>query len=60
MASGSWIGCEVEQVLLVHPVIGLLVFDDSGEAHEAAEDIGAQFDLNEIGVLKSRVMLIYT
>jgi hypothetical protein len=47
------------ELVLVHPVIGLLYFSDCELGYEAADDVGQMFDLNDIGVLKSRVCLCH-
>lgn len=51
--------------ILVHPLVGILTFADDHyadtfmAAHDAADDIGEMFDLNEIDVLKSRTTIVW-
>lgn len=57
------------QFILLHPCVGMLVIDGNPElefdgnayqlAIDIAWDIGADYDMNDIGTLKSRAHIIH-
>jgi hypothetical protein len=44
---------------LTHPVVGMLRLAETDDVYDICDDIGEMYDLNAIGVIKSRIILCW-